>query len=311
MAERQNGPSGNQPMSMRFDLFDLQLFIHVTETHSLTRGAEKSCISLAAASARIKQMEESIGTKLLLRSAQGTTETEAGKALLYHARRVMQQIEHLRCDMQDYAKGVVGHVRIFANTTSITEYLPEALAGFLAAHPGVGVDLRECLSEDIVRAVVAGEADIGIVAGDVRTDDLVVRPYGRNQLVAVTSSRHPLATREAVGFGELLVEHHVSLQAHSAIHAFLSRTAESIGGQYRPRVQVGSFEAMCRMIEAGVGVGVLPLSSARRHARSMDIRVIPLSEPWAERRLELVARNPQALPVFARELFEHLAASRR
>lgn len=298
-------------MSMRFDLFDLQLFIHVTETRSLTRGAEKSCISLAAASARIKQMEKSIGTKLLLRSAQGTTETEAGKALLYHARRVVQQIEHLRCDMQDYAKGVVGHVRIFANTTSITEYLPEALSGFLAAHPGVGVDLRECLSEDIVRAVVAGEADIGIVAGDVRTDDLVVRPYGRNQLVAVTAATHPLAIRETLAFGELLVEHHVGLQAHSAIHAFLSRMAESVGGKYRPRIQVGSFEAVCRMIEAGVGVGVLPLSSARRHARSMDIRVIPLSEPWAERRLELVTRNPDALPVFARELFEHLAESRR
>ena len=295
-------------MAMHFDLFDLKLFIHVTETRSLTRGAEKSCISLAAASARIKQMEESIGTKLLLRSAQGTSETPAGKALLYHARRVMQQIEHLRCDMQDYVKGVSGHVRIFANTTSITEYLPEALAGFLAGHPGGGGDLRECLSEDIVRAVTAGEADIGIVAGDVRTDDLVVRPYGRNQLVLVTGGTHPLATREAVTFGELLAEHHVGLHQHSAIHAFLSRMSESIGGQYRPRIQVGSFEAVCRMIEAGVGIGVVPLSSARRHVRLMDIRVVPLSETWAERRLELVARSLESLPAFARDLFEHLAA---
>ena len=107
-------------MNLHFDLFDLKLFVYVADAHSLTRGAEKACISLAAASTRIKQMEEAVGGKLLHRSAQGVSLTAAGQAVLYHAKRVMQQMEHLRIDMQDFGKGIKGHVRVFANTTSIT-----------------------------------------------------------------------------------------------------------------------------------------------------------------------------------------------
>ena len=118
-------------MNLHLDLFDLKLFAFVAEARSLTRGADKACISLAAASTRIKQMEESVGAKLLHRTAQGVNLTAVGQALLYHAKLVLQQMEHLRCDMQDFGKGVKGHVRVFANTTSITEYLPEKLAGFL------------------------------------------------------------------------------------------------------------------------------------------------------------------------------------
>ena len=130
-------------MNLHFDLFDLKLFAAVAQAHSLTRGADTACISLAAASTRIKQMEEAVGGKLLHRTGQGVSLTAAGEALLYHAKRVMQQMEHLRIDMQDFGKGLKGHVRVFANTTSITEYLPEKLAGFLATHPAVQVDLRE------------------------------------------------------------------------------------------------------------------------------------------------------------------------
>lgn len=294
-------------MNLHFDLFDLKLFVYVADARSLTRGADKACISLAAASTRIKQMEEAVGGKLLHRNAQGVSLTAAGEALLYHAKRVMQQMEHLRIDMQDFGKGIKGHVRVFANTTSITEYLPEKLAGFLTRHPAVQVDLREYLSEEIVRSVADGTADIGILAGDVHTGDFDARPFGRNQLVLVVPATHRLAGASGVSFGDTLEEQHVGLHHGSAIHRFLLLKAELAGRGYSPRIQVGSFEAICLMIEAGVGVGVLPASSARRHARSMRIVTVPLADAWAERELKIVARNRELLPASARELFDYLA----
>lgn len=299
---------GEPRVNPHFDLFDLKLFTYVAEARSLTRGAEKACISLAAASTRIKQMEEAVGGRLLHRSAQGVTVTAAGDALLYHAKRVMQQMEHLRCDMQDFGKGIRGHVRVFANTTSITEYLPEKLAGFLARHPAVQIDLREYMSEEIVRAVSDGEADIGILAGDVHTGDFDARPFGRNQLVLVVPAGHALAGSASVAFVDTLGEQHVGLHHGSAIHRFLQRRAELAGHGFNPRVQLGSFEAMCLMVEAGVGLGVLPASSARRHALALRIATVPLSDGWAERELKMIARSRDQLPASARELFDHLSA---
>ena len=296
-------------MNLHVDLFDLKLFAAVAEAKSLTRGAEKACISLTAASTRIKQMEESVGAKLLYRNAQGVDPTPAGLALLYHAKRVLQQMEHLRCDMQDFGKGIKGHVRVFANTTSITEYLPEKLAGFLTRHPTVQVDLREFLSEEIVRAVGDGEADIGILAGDVHTGEFESRPFGSNQLVLVVPAAHPLAGAASVAFIDTLDDQHVGLHHGSAIHRFLQLRAESAGRNFNPRIQVNSFEAICLMIEAGVGLGVLPASSARRLARAMRIAIVPLQEAWATRDLKLVARKRETLPAAARELFDHLASA--
>lgn len=295
-------------MNLHFDLFDLKLFVYVADARSLTRGAEKACISLAAASTRIKQMEEAVGGKLLHRSAQGVSLTAAGQAVLYHAKRVMQQMEHLRCDMQDFGKGIKGHVRVFANTTSITEYLPQKLAGFLTQHPAVQVDLREYLSEEIVRAVADGEADIGILAGDVHTGEFDARPFGRNHLVLVVPAAHHLAGAPSVAFVDTLDEQHVGLHHGSAIHRFLQRRAELAGRGFNPRIQVSSFEAICLMIEAGVGVGVLPSSSAQRLSMAMRIATVPLSDAWAERELKLIARNREQLPASARELFDHLVA---
>lgn len=88
---------------------------------------------------------------------------------------MLQQLEHLLGDLQEYARGVKGHVRVLANTTSITEFLPPVLRTYLATHPDVNVDLRERLSQDIVRAVSEGIADIGLIAGYVRTEGLQVQ----------------------------------------------------------------------------------------------------------------------------------------
>jgi DNA-binding transcriptional LysR family regulator len=293
---------------MHFDLVDLRLFVNISEENSLTRGAERSHMSLPAASTRIKNLEDSIGVKLLHRTGQGVTLTPPGQALLHHARLVMQQLEQLRGDMQEYAHGIKGHLRIFANTTAITEFLPNILPAFLAQHPDISIDLRERLSHDIVRAVAEGKTDIGIVAGNVRTEGLEVLPYRRDRLVLATALGHPLAQRDAVRFDETLEFDYVGLPEASAIHTFLMHAAADSGKTLKIRIQVGNFEALCRMIEADAGIGILPESATRRYVKTMAIRIIVLEDEWAVRNLQICVRSLQLLPLFARHLVELLTA---
>jgi DNA-binding transcriptional LysR family regulator len=293
-------------MAMHFDLVDLRLFVNIADSNSMTRGAGRSHLSLPAASVRIKNLEEGIGTRLLYRSSQGVTLTPPGQALAHHARLVLHQLEHLRGDLQEYAQGVKGHLRVFASTSAITEFLPDVLRTFLASHPDVNIDLRERVSDEIVRAVVDGQTDIGIVAGTVRTEGLEVVPYRTDRLVLAVPAVHPLAAHEHVPFERTLDFDHVGLQEASAIHAFMQVQAERVNRTVRLRIQVGNFEALCRMVEAGVGVGMLPESAARRHRRTMDIRVVALDDDWSLRRLQVCMRSYDQLPVFARELVELL-----
>jgi DNA-binding transcriptional LysR family regulator len=255
-------------------------------------------------------MEERLGTKLLYRTSHGVTLTPSGQAMLHHGRLVMQQLEHLRGDLQDYVRGVKGHVRLFANTTATTEFLPTVLRDYLATHPDVSVDLREHLSHDIVRAVSDGTTDIGIVARGVRTEGLEVIPYRHDRLVLVTAVAHPLARLKKIAFPETLEYDHVGLQQGSVIHAFLHQAAHVAHKPIKSRIQVGNFEALCRMVEANVGIGILPESSAARHVRTLGIRIIPLSDPWAERHLEICVRKLDALPAFTKELVDLLIADK-
>lgn len=293
---------------MHFDLVDARLLVNIAESNSLTRGAERSHLSLPAASARIRNIEDSVGTKLLYRNSQGVTLTPPGQSFVHHARLMLQQLEQLRGDLQEYAQGIKGHVRIFANTTSITEFLPEVLRRYLATHPDVNVDLRERLSHDIVRAVTDGTTDIGVIAGNVRTEGLEVLPYRRDRLVLVTAEGHALAARQTVSFAETAAYHYVGLTEGSAIHAFLNDAARQLNRPLNVRIEVGNFEAACRMIEADVGIGVLPESAARRYAQTMAVRLLQLSDDWALRDLKVCVRSLNLLPAFARDLVDLLAA---
>lgn len=293
---------------MHFDLVDLRLFVNIAEANSLTRGAEKSALSLPAASMRIKNLEAGLGSRLLDRSSQGVTLTAPGQAFAHHARLVLGQLEQLRGELQEYAQGVKGHLRVAASTTAISEFLPAVLRTYLASHPDVNVDLRESFSTEVVRSVTEGRSDIGIVAGDVRTEGLQAIPYRIERLVLVVPPAHPLAARAAVRFEETLEFDHVALHETSAMFGVLQRAASELRRKLKVRIHLGGFEAQCRMVEVGVGIGMLPSSAAERHRQTMDLRLVDLQDDWATRRLRIVARALDELPVFARALVDLLAS---
>ncbi len=291
---------------MHFDLVDLRLVVRIAEANSLTRGAEASFLSLPAASTRIKNLEESIGAKLLYRTSQGVTLTPPGQAFVRHARTVLAQLENLRGDMQSYARGIKGHLRVAGSTTALSEFLPPVLARYLRTHPDVNVDLRERLSVDIVRAVSEGQIDIGVVSGPVRTEALQAIAYRSDHLVLVVAADHELARETSVPFSRTLDHDHVGLHEASAIHAFLRQVSNDAQRTLRLRIEVGNFETACRLIEAGIGVGIVPRSSAQRHAQKMAIRIVQLDDAWSLRQQFVVVRQLDALPSFGRDLVQML-----
>lgn len=295
--------------SVHFDLADLRLFVCIAEAQNLTRGAKRAFLSPAAASARLKALEEQLGSRLFYRSRRGVSLAPAGHTLLRHAHLVLRQVQNLKSEFSEYSADTVGHIRIFANTTAVTEFLPEVLAGFLAERPRVSVDLQERLTRAIVRGVREEAADLGIVAGPVPTSGLQALHFSTDRLVVVTPKAHALAHRRRLAFIDTVPFEHIGLHEGSTLQTFVRDQAERHGTALSLRIQVRSFEAMCRMIEAGVGIGVLPESAAHRHRRTMRLSTVQLSDPWAVRERRILVRDLQALPGCARALIHTLMAA--
>ncbi len=293
---------------MRFDLTDLRLFCDVSDAGSITAGAERSALALAAASTRIRNMEAVLGAALFTRSRQGVTPTPAGRAFLKHARTILGQAARMREDLSAFAGGLSGEVRLLANTNALTEFLPEALSSFLAAHPHVSVDLEERLSDEIVGLIAEGVGDVGIVAGTVDVGALQTYPFRSDRFVVVAATGHPLAARGAVAFAEVLDYDVVGLERSSSLQRFLTAKAAREGRPLRARIQLRSFDAVCRMVESGVGIGVVPQTTAARAARTMSLATIDLTDDWALRELTIVVRAADELRPYARELVESLRA---
>ena len=296
-------------ISPRFDLVDLRLFLHVAEAASITGGAARAGMALASASERIRAMEAALGASLLDRQRRGVALTPAGSALARHAGIVAQQLERMRGELTEYATGLRGHVRLLSNTAATTEFLPAALGTFLSAHPTIDVDLEERPSGEIVRAIAAGLADIGIVADAVdAAAELETFPFADDRLVVVAPRRHALGRRRALAFRETLDHDYVGLGAGSALQEHLDDHAARTGYRLRLRVRLPGFDAVCRVVASGIGLAVVPATAAQRCRRSMTIRVIPLTDAWALRRLTICVRSLRALPAHARALVEHLSA---
>ena len=293
---------------MHFDLTDLRLFVHAAELGSLTRASQRQHLSLAAASLRIKALEEQAGMPLLYREARGVRPTPAGEAFLHHARGMLLQSEQLRHGLQEYGAGLRGHVRVFANTTAVTDFLPEIMPAFLADHPRVNVDLQERPNAEIARGVLDGRADLGIVAGQVDTLGLQTIHFSTDRLVLATPRGHRFARRKRIAFAETLDEDAIGMQQGSTLQTFLAGVTERLGKPMKLRIQLSSFDAMCRMIGAGVGIGIVPESAARRNRESMGLALIDLTDAWSVRERRILVRDQGRLPRHAQALIEVLQA---
>ena len=295
---------------MKLDPITLRLFVAVMEENAIARAAAREHIAPSAASRRLAELEDQLQVELFTRSNRGSQPTAAAYALLNMARGVLNEMDGIASQMKNYAhgsgQGLRGHVRVMANISSITQFLPAQLQGFLSQHPHVDVRLQERVSTDIARAVAENEADIGLLNNGSYGSKISLRPYRRDRLAVVLPLGHVLAEYEQLELKQIVEHELIGMHADSALNHLITRSAADQGLQPRLRMKVTGYDALCLMVAAGLGIGILPEGSARIYMGTLPLRCIRLHEPWAERQLMLCVRSQDALSPVAQLLAEHL-----
>lgn len=294
---------------MGLDPKSLKLFTRVVELGTIAAAAEREHIAAAAVSKRLADLEAELGAVLLVRNNKGIQPTATGRILVDLSRRVLNDLDCLREVMRDYARGAAGQVRVFANISAITEFLPEALSTFMARYPKVYIHLQERVSAAIVDAVRSNAADVGILIDRGPMEGIEYRPYRNDQLTLVVPTGHPLARRRTVRFAEALEFEFVGLHVNSQLNLQLLRAASDLGIAWKCRVHVTSYDALAHMVQSRLGIGVLPSRIGRAYAKALRIRLLSLDEPWARRTLVVAVRTFDAMAPAVRLLVEHLLST--
>lgn len=291
---------------MRFDLTTLNLVLAIADTHSITRGAQREHLALAAASKRLSDLEARFGVPLFERRARGVEPTEAGRALVRHIRSLNASLHALESEVVEFSRGIKGHLRIAATAGAISENLPPDLAAFSHAHPQIRISLEDQTSAEIQAAVAEGRADVGIFVPPLLDNRLQVWRYRFSVLAAVVPLRHPLARRKSVRFEALLEHDIVGLHQGAAVHELMRAEAEGAGRPLKARLQVRGFDAIAQLVEAGLGVAVMPAAVAQRFAQLFRIKSIALDEAWAQRSYQLAVRRQEVLPTVVQRFVDLL-----
>lgn len=292
----------------RFDLVTLRLFVAVVDAGSLTAGAERFGISLAATSKRIAEMEGHCGVALLERGQRGVLATAEGLAVHRLAIEVIARLEQLAQAVDDFGAGAGGHLRLSANPSALGGFLPELLARYAQRHPNVRVELEDLLSEDSVRAVHKGAVELAVIGDNVPCEGLETVPCHLDELVLLVPRAHALAARASAGVEEALVLDQIALPRSASLTRQLVAAAESAGLALRVRMQVRSFDSICRMVACGLGVAVMPRSAAQLYARALDLHIVALAGTHVQRRLLLVMRRRTGLSSAAASFVEMASA---
>ena len=295
---------------MRLDLTDLKLFLDVHETGTITAGAQRSNITTASASERIKGMEAALDVLLFNRNRRGVTVTPAGRTLLHHARTVLQQMAHLHGDLGQYSSGLKGQIRLLSNTSAINEYVPALLGSFLKAHADLSIDLEECASTDIADRIRRGMADIGLIADSIPLQGLKTHFFRRDPLVIALPHAHPLTHHTSLRLAQVLGEDFVGLADDSALQKHIASHVRQSSGQLHYRVRLRSIDAVCRMVSQGIGLAIIPEATAMRCARQLRLAHRPLADRWATRNLLVCTHASEPLPVYVQSFLQHILTPR-
>jgi DNA-binding transcriptional LysR family regulator len=289
------------------DFTSLRLFAVVVEHGNIAQASRVNGIAASAISKRISDLEDQIGVRLIHRLRDGIEPTAAGQELYKYVLEIGLTVERLQASLSEFTKGERGRIRLWANTSAVTQFLPEDLKVYVDQRPGVLIDLREDTSARIADAVRDGIADLGIFSAHIGEPDFERRVYRRDTLMVIAPVGHVLEGKDTVTIRDIAPFDHVGLQSGSSLQARVLEAARESNLEIHMRVQVFGFDGVRRMVEAGLGIAVLPQGAVFPYLDHRNLIAMVLDELWANRTLYLGYRDYRALSLAARQLVETLA----
>ncbi|QJI37959.1 LysR family transcriptional regulator [Pseudomonas sp. ADAK13] len=290
---------------MKLDPVSLRLFVSVVEEGTIAAAAKREHIAAAAVSKRLSELEELLDSKLLDRSNKGITPTDAGLSLLFMARSALNNLNEIVVQMRDYSHGRRGSVHVLANISAITQFMPAKIKSFMDLYPLISVSMEERQSLAITKAVAENRADVGIFTRLPHGADIEVFPFRHDRLVLLVPNDHPLAVRDCVSFSETLDHAYVALSSGTHLNFQLIKAANDLGRSLKIRMEVSSYDALCGMVQAGVGIGILPEGSMSLY-KIDRAKMVRLDEAWTSREISVCVRSREALSVAAGLFLDHL-----
>lgn len=295
-----------RPVShMKLDPVSLRLFVSVVEEGTIAAAAKREHIAAAAVSKRLSELEDLLDSRLLNRTNKGITPTDAGMSLLFMARSALNNLNDIVVQMRDYSNGTRGSVQVLANISAITQFLPGLLKSFMALYPLINVVIEEQQSLAITKAVAENRAEVGIFTRLPHGADIEVFPFRRDRLVLIVPAGHPLAARQSVRFSETLDHPYVALRSGTHLNFQLIKAANDVGRSLRIRLEVASYDALFLMVQAGIGMGIMPEGSAGIYHLN-GAKIIRIEDEWASRELSVCVRSRAGLSAAGELFLQHL-----
>jgi DNA-binding transcriptional LysR family regulator len=301
-------PADNAGMNASIDLATLRVVVAAADLGSISAASKHLALAVAAASARISLLEEALGFRIFERSPRGVQLTPAGHMLLERSRSLLADADRLAADMHDHARGLQGHVRVLANASTLLEMLPGLIEAFTRSHPRIQIDLEERGSPEIPAALLEGRADLGIVDLPVVHAGLACTDFCTDTLALLVPATHRLARHKRIALHEALDEHFIGLADSTALSHRLLASAAAAGKTLHVRMRMRGFDAVARMVAAGLGVGVLPLEAMGPQLAHLPIKAVELTDPWARRTHRIAVRSDVPPSPAARKLISALTA---
>lgn len=290
------------------NISQLRAFVTVIDRGSFSEAAREMGVSQPAVTMQVQSLESDLGATLLDRRYRRVDLTEAGRALLPHARQVLGQLEEARLDIERLSGTVSGRLVVAASTTPGVYLVPFVLGAFMHAYPEVGVAVTVADTARVVELVETGAAQFGISGATMRGARVTFEELGRDDLILIVSPRNPLASRKRVALSELCDERWIFRESGSGTRQAAERILADHGldpTELRVAVELGTGEAIVSAVEGGLGVAVVSRYVAAKALQVGSIAEVDAIGLPAERSFYAVL--PKATPTRAAEAFhEHL-----
>lgn len=275
----------------KLDVSTLEIFIAAVEERSLSKAAERENLVTSSVSKRITELEEYLKKPLFLRHGRGVEPTPAGTLLYQHAKSIIRNIKFTENLINEFDTDGLAKVRLMANPSTILQFLPADMAEFLSKNTNTSIDLIESHSYDIPRLIIEDHADIGIYHADQPATGVISYLYKKDRVGLVVPNGHPLSTRKELYLEEAIDFDLLGYFPRHSLESFLSYVGATVSRPPNVKLQVSNFEARCRMIQEGIGIGVVPEKIAANYLQKMGLQCLHLLDDWAERQFYLCVNN--------------------